>query len=291
MFLEQTINGLAVGSVYALVAVGYSLIFGVLRILNLAHASFYAFTGNIMLVMIGLHLGIVPALIAAIILTGILASLFNAGLLAPLREKQVPNIIHMITAIGFSYVLDNLMIAFLGSDRKSFPNIFPTKIFQIGGAKIQSSQIVMLAVSLILLLILSLIVNHTKLGLGMRASEQNPKAANLMGINVKRTITITFFLSGVYAALAGFLISGYYQMAYPTMGVMVGTKAFVSAVVGGIGVLYGSVVGGLLIGLAECYIVMLLGANVKDAVSFVILILVLLVLPNGLFGKKQVTKI
>ena len=229
MFLEQTINGLAVGSVYALVAVGYSLIFGVLRILNLAHASFYAFTGNIMLVLIGLHFGIVPALIVAIILTGLLASLFNAGLLAPLREKQVPNIIHMITAIGFSYVIDNLLIAFLGSDRKSFPNIFPTKIFQIGGAKIQSSPIVMLAVSLILLLVLSLIVNHTKLGLGMRASEQNPKAANLMGINVKRTITITFFLSGVYAALAGFLISGYYQMAYPTMGVMVGTKAFVSA--------------------------------------------------------------
>lgn len=291
MFIEQTINGLAVGSVYALVAVGYSLIFGVLRILNLAHASFYAFAANMLFVILSMRVGIVPALIVAVILTGLLASAFNAGLLAPLREKQVPGIIHMITAIGFSYVIDNMLIAFLGSDRKSFPDFFPTAIIRVGNAKIQSSQIVMLVISLVLLAILSFIVNHTKLGLGMRASEQNPKAANLMGVNVKRTITITFFISGVYASLAGFLISSYYQMVYPTMGVVIGTKAFVSAVVGGIGVLFGSVVGGLIIGLAECYIVALMGANVKDAVSFVILIIVLLVLPNGLFGKKQVTKI
>lgn len=291
MFIEQTINGLAVGSVYALIAVGYSLIFGILRILNLAHSTFYAFAANIMILVLSYKFGVVPALIAVVILTGILASCFDWFLLAPLRERQASTVMSLITAIGFSYVVENLMIAFLGSERKPFPDIYGNKTFSVLGYSVQSSQLYMFVISCILLLILSLIVYKTKLGLGMRASEQNAKAANLMGINVKHTITFTFFLSGIYAALAGFLISGYYMIAYPTMGTTIGTKAFVSAVLGGIGVLYGSMLGGLIIGVMECYAVMIWGGNVRDAIAFVILIVVLMLAPAGIFGKKEVTKI
>ena len=291
MFLEQTINGLALGSVYALIAVGYSLIFGILRILNLAHSTFYAFAANILLLLISSYVGLIPALIIVVLLTGLLASSFDKFLLEPLRGRQASSTISLITAIGFSYVVENLMIAFFGSERRPFPNIFGTTVFKFAGVNVQISQIYLLLISVILLVTLTLIVYKTKLGLGMRASEQNAKAANLMGVNVNRTITITFFLSGIYAALAGFLISGYYMVVYPTMGVTIGTKAFVAAVLGGIGVLHGSVVGGLLIGILECYAVALWGANVRDAVAFVILIVVLMFAPAGIFGKKEVTKI
>ncbi len=291
MFFDQTVNGLSVGIVYALVAVGYSLVFGILRILNLAHASLYAFGANILLVFISLNFGIGWALVAAVILTGIVAMAFDYFLLAPLRTKQGSGIMSLITAVGFNYVVQNLMIAFLGSGRKQFPDIFGSGFFNIFGRQVQAGQVYLLIISLILLLVLMFIVYKTKLGMSMRATQQNARAANLMGINVRNVISITFFISGVYAAIAGFLIAGYYMMVYPTMGVVVGNKAFAAAVLGGIGHLPGSVIGGLIVGLAETYVTALLGGGYRDAIAFVILILVLIFRPNGLFGKKEIVKV
>lgn len=291
MFIEQTMNGLALGIVYSLVAVGYSLVFGILRILNLAHNSFYALGANMILVFVSAHFGFPYALALSVVLTGIVAMSFDRYLLSPLRGRQGSGIMSLITAIGFNYVIQNLLIAFLGSQRRQFPNYLDFGPVYLFGHRFQSSQLTLLGISLVLLIILTLIVYKTKIGTGMRATQQNPKAASLMGISVRNITTFTFFISGVYAAIAGYLVAGYYEMVYPTMGVAVGTKAFAAAVLGGIGVLYGSIVGGLVVGLAECYVVAIVGGSYRDAIAFVILIAVLLIRPNGLFGKKDIVKV
>ncbi len=291
MLLEQTINGLALGMVYALVAVGYSLVFGILRILNLAHNSFYTLGANVILMFITMQFGIGYSLLAAIAFTSIVAIFYDRIILAPLRTKQSSDIMSLITAIGVSYVIQNILMVVFGSQKRSFPNIYNFGPWEIFGYWIQPSQVILFSVSLLLLLVLTLIISKTKIGLGMRASQQNTKAANLMGVNVKNVITVTFLISGVSACIAGFLVSGYYQLVSVDMGVTVGTKAFAAAVLGGIGVLYGSIVGGLIVGLAECYVVTLFGGGYRDAIAFVILILVLLIRSNGLFGKKDIVKV
>lgn len=161
----------------------------------------------------------------------------------------------------------------------------------IGNITIQSSQIIMFFVAIALLLSLTFLVNKTKIGLAMRATEQNIKSANLVGIDVNFVISFTFFIGGVSAAIAGALIGGYYQVISPTMGSLIGLKAFSAAVVGGIGILHGSVVGGLVVGVAECIAAQYIGGNVRDPMAFVILIIILIIKPTGIFGKKGVTKV
>ncbi|MPN49450.1 High-affinity branched-chain amino acid transport system permease protein LivH [bioreactor metagenome] len=180
---------------------------------------------------------------------------------------------------------------FFGSEKKSFPAFFDFGMLRIGTSQISSTQILMFVVSLALLLVLTVVIRRTPIGLAMRAIEQNPKAAGLMGININFVISFTFFLGGASAAIAGALISGYYQIVYPTMGFIVGLKAFSAAVLGGIGILYGSVVGGLVVGLSETFAATFLGSTYRDAVAFIILILVLIIRPAGLFGKKNITKV
>ena len=162
---------------------------------------------------------------------------------------------------------------------------------RIGKLVINSSQILILVVSIVLLILLTYLINKTKIGLAMRAIEQNEKAARLMGINVDFIIGFTFFLGGASAAIGGVLISSYYQIVYPTMGFMAGLKAFSAAVLGGIGVLYGSIVGGLVVGVSENIATMYFGGTYRDAVAFIILILVLIFKPVGLFGKKAIKKV
>jgi branched-chain amino acid transport system permease protein len=292
VLIQQLSNGLALGMVYALVAVGYSLVFGVLRILNMAHSAIYALGAHIIFICIVMQWGIVPGLIISMIVCGLVDVFLNTAILSPLRLKQqnddAPS---LIAAIGFSYVILNLVLVVFGSNRKSFPNLFDYGIWKVGGLQFLTSQVIIFGVSMALLVGLTLIVNYTKFGLGMRAVQQNIKAANLMGVNVRHIISVTFFLSGVLACLAGFLIAGYYQLVYPIMGVAVGNKAFAAAVLGGIGVLYGCIIGGLIVGITECFAVSFLGGGYRDAVAFVILIIALLFRPNGLFGKKDIVKV
>ncbi|MGE9994572.1 branched-chain amino acid ABC transporter permease [Peptoniphilaceae bacterium SGI.137] len=291
MFVQQIINGLTLGMTYALIAVGYSLVFGILRLVNFSHGAVYAFGANAILFGIGLQFGLWPAIIIGILATGILGVLVDKVALEPLRKKKAAGITSLITTIGVSSIITNFLIAQLGSQKRSFPSVFPEGAISFGTYSITYTQIGMLLVSLILLLGLMVLVNKTKIGLAMRACEQNIRAAQLMGINTNFIISFTFFLGGISAAIAGTLVSGYYSMAYPNMGYMAGLKAFAAAVLGGIGSLPGSLLGGLVVGVSESIAATFLGSEFRDSMAFIILIIVLIIRPNGFFGKKKIKKV
>ena len=291
MLAQQIFNGLALGMGYALIAVGYSLVFGILRLVNFSHGAIYAFGAEMAMVFIGLNFGIVPGIIASMIVTGLLGIAIDKVALEPLRKKHSMPIASLITTIGISNIITSLLIVFLGSEKRNFPQLFNSGSVKIGSVVISSTQIMMCVVSLILMGVLVFIVYKTKIGLAMRASEQNAKAANLMGINVNFVISFTFFLAGMSATIAGALVGGYYQIVYPNMGFMAGLKAFAAAVLGGIGSLPGALLGGLIVGVSESMAASFIGSTYRDSIAFVILIIVLIVRPHGLFGRKGITKV
>lgn len=289
--LEQVINGVMLGMVYALIAVGYSLVFGILQLLNMAHGSIYAFGAHMALFAVSMQWGIGPAMIFAAVSTGILASCMDRVILAPLRAKKAPNITCLISVMGVSYIIQNMMMILFDSTKKPFPSLFNFGNVELFGVTVTSAQIAIFLIALFFLAALTYIVNYTKVGLAMRAARENTKAANLMGIDVRKIVTITFFLSGVCAAVAGVLVSSYYGMVYSTMGTDAGLKGFSAAVLGGIGILHGSVVGGIIIGVAESLAVMFLGGSFRSSTAYVILFLVLMLKPSGIFGKNVVDKV
>ncbi len=291
MLTQQILNGLALGMGYALIAVGYSLVFGILRLVNFSHGAIYAFGAEMAMIFIGMHFGILPGILAAMVLTGILGICIDKVALEPLRMKKSKPIASLITTIGISNIITNLLVVFLGSERRSFPSIFSQDTIDVGAVVITHTQIMMCIISLLLMLALMFIVYKTKIGLAMRASEQNAKAAGMMGINVNFVISFTFFLAGISATIAGALVGGYYQIVYPSMGFMAGLKAFAAAVLGGIGSLPGALLGGLIVGVYESMAAAFLGSTYRDSVAFIILIIVLIVRPHGLFGRKGITKV
>ncbi|MBS4455514.1 branched-chain amino acid ABC transporter permease [Tuanshanicoccus lijuaniae] len=291
MFITQLINGLTLGLTYALIAVGYSLVFGILRLVNFSYGSIYAFGANIIIFMIAKDFGLFPAVLISILITGIVNVLIDKVALEPLRNQNAPSIASLITTIGVSNVITNLLIVFFSSEKKSFPSIFPFGSVQLGNIFVTYTQIGMLIISLLLLTFLIYIVYKTKIGLGMRATEQNAKAALLMGVDVNKVIKTTFLLAGMSAAIAGTLVASYYNMAYPNMGAVSGLKAFAAAVLGGIGNLPGSIIGGLSVGIFEVVAATVLGSEYRDSVAFIILIVVLLIRPQGIFGKKGIYKV
>ena len=216
---------------------------------------------------------------------------FDRIVLAPLREKNTPSIAALISTVGFSYIVQNLLMIAFGSERKPFPKIFDFGVWNVAGIRLNSTQVVIALVSLVMLSVFTLLIYRTSIGLSMRGTEQNVRAAQLVGVNVRNVITFTFALSGISAALAAFLVAGYYNTVYPTMGVQIALKAFAAAVLGGIGVLHGAVVGGLVVGVAEALAVTYLGGAYRDATAFIILFLVLIIRPNGVFGKKVTVKV
>ena len=291
--LGAVINGLALGMAYALIAVGYSMVFGVLRLINFSHGSVYAFGAYMVYFFTSMKVGLFPAILITILLSGLLALTIDKVALEPLRKKKSIPIATLITTIGMSFIIQNtLSIDYIfGSEKHGFPSLNLFGAIMIGNITIQSSQIIMLVVAVVLLLVLTFVVQKTKVGLAMRAVEQNTRAAHMMGINVNFVISFTFFIGGACAAIAGALIAGYYGIISPTMGSTIGLKAFAAAVVGGIGMLHGAVVGGLVVGVAECLAAQYLGSNVRDPMAFVILILILIIKPTGFFGKKGITKV
>ena len=251
----------------------------------------YAFGAEIAMIFIGLKFGVFPGIIVAMVLTGLLGICIDKVALEPLRKKKSKPIASLITTIGISNIITNLLIVFLGSEKRNFPSIFTEGNVKIVNTVLTYTQIMMCMVSLVLMLILMFIVYKTKLGLAMRATEQNSKAAMMMGININFVISFTFFLAGLCATIAGSLVGGYYQIVYPNMGFMAGLKAFAAAVLGGIGSLPGALLGGLIVGVSESMAATFLGSTYRDAIAFVILIIVLIVKPNGLFGKKGIKKV
>ena len=291
MFLQQLINGLTIGSTYALVAIGFSMVFGVIKLTNFANGSLYMLGAYLSLMLYLLTGNFVVAFLLSLILTGTAGYCLERFALRYLRKKHAPNLSALITTLGMSMIMDNFVMLFFGSETKSFPNKLDLGRFYIGNAVVSWTQVIILAVAFILMTVLSLIVYKTKLGKAMLSTSQNMEAAKLMGVNINGVISFTFICSGVLACISGTMVGMYYQAIDSTMGAMIGMKIFASAILGGVGMLPGAVVGGLCMGVIETIVAGYMSSGYRDAIAFTVLIVILLFRPVGLFGKKQINKV
>ena len=301
-FLQQLINGLVLGSVYALVALGYTMVYGILELINFAHGEVTMIGAMVALSVIsalaGAHVDL-PGIV--IVLVGVLAAIPACMLLGftiervayrPLRNA--PRLAPLITAIGVSILLQNLAMIIWGRQYISFPPILPRTTYHLGGATLSALQIFIFVLSLVLMAGLVFLVQKTKLGRAMRATAQAPQVAGLMGVNINSVISLTFIIGSALAAVAGVMVSAYYGIAHYYMGFLLGLKAFTAAVLGGIGNIGGAMLGGLLLGVIESmgagYIGDLtggfMGSNYQDVFAFFVLILVLVLRPSGLLGER-----
>ncbi|MCL2492305.1 MAG: branched-chain amino acid ABC transporter permease [Coriobacteriia bacterium] len=289
-FFQQLVNGLSLGSIYALIALGYTMVYGIIGLINFAHGDVYmvgAYVGY--WVTTFTDLGWIPALIISMITCAILGVLIERIAYRPLRHAT--RIAALITAIGVSLLLEYTMMFFMGARVRSYPEVLENRLFEIGGVVISSQQILIVVISLVLMFLLNFIVRYTKQGKAMRAVSFDHDTAKMMGINVDRTISFTFLLGSALAGAAGVLVGIYYNSIDPLMGMMPGLKAFVAAVFGGIGSIPGAMIGGVLIGIIETMVAGYGGSLYRDAAVFGILILVLLIRPSGLLGKKKGNKV
>lgn len=292
MFLQQLVNGITIGSMYALVAIGYSMIFSVLELINFSNGSVYMLGGYVTLMLyLKLKGNFLLAFCLSLLIVGFVGYSIDRFALRPLRKKKSTRMASLMSTFGVGIVIDNLIQLLFGSETKSFPNILDFGRFEIGGAVISWTQIIILLICGILMCVLSLIVYKTKVGRAMRSTAENVDAARLMGVDVKRVISMTFVVSAVMATIAGALVSMYYQTVDLNMSAQVGMKTFAAAVLGGVGVLPGAMVGGLLIGILETLGASYISSGYRDAFAFIIMILVLLVKPTGLFGKPTTNKL
>ena len=289
-FVQQLINGVSLGSIYALIALGYTMIYGIIKLINFAHGDIY---------MVGAYIGffavtraemsIVPAPLVSMVVTGLLGMLVERLAYKPLRHA--PRISILITAIGVSFFLEYASMYFVTPTPRTFPNVIDNIAYNIGPFVVNGQQMMIMGITLILMVILTYIVQKTKLGKAMRAASFDVETAQLMGINADRVISYTFCIGSALAAAAGVLVGVYYNSIDPLMGIMPGLKAFVAAVLGGIGILPGAVTGGIILGVIEAMVSGFLSSTFRDAAAFGILILVLLFKPSGLLGKNRREKV
>lgn len=290
MFLTQVLNGLQLGSIYALVALGYTMVYGIILLLNFAHGDIIMFGSYVAWIAL-VQLGLNPAIAVLLAVFGcvVLGVLIDKVAYAPLREA--PRLSILITAIGVSYLLENGVQLLLGADAKVVPSIIDLGTVQVFGSTLSGTALLTVAVTIVATVALTLLVQKTRLGKAMRAVSEDMGAARLMGVNVNSTISFTFAVGSALAGIAAILYSMAYQQVSPTMGVMLGTKAFVAAVLGGIGSIPGAVIGGLIVGFSEVFVAAF-GLSVwQDAVVFLLLILVLVVKPTGLLGRPVTEKV
>lgn len=289
-FLQQLINGLSLGSTYALIAIGYTMVYGIIKLINFAHGEIYmigAFIGFFVSTNFGLSF--IPTLVIAMLLSALAGILIEKIAYKPLRKS--PRITLLITAIGMSLLLQNLIRYIVGPSPKSFPQLIEVNKINIFGVQITNIQLLTLGISLGLVVLLQLLVYKTKSGKAMRAASQDIEAAALMGINVNNTISFTFAIGSALAGAAGVLVALSWISIDPYMGMMPGLKAFVAAVLGGIGVIPGALIGGVFMGVAETLTKAYISTRLSDAIAFGILIIILLVKPAGFLGKKTREKV
>jgi branched-chain amino acid transport system permease protein len=297
-FLQQLVNGITWGSVYALIALGYTMVYGILRLINFAHGDVYmlgAFLGLYAARFLGAGtepspLKAIAVMLAAMIGCGLIGFAIERLAYKPVRRSS--RLAALITAIGVSLLLENGGILIFGPSPTFYPQIIPYQNIPLGGGvSISNQQVIILLVSIGLMLGLRFIVMRTRVGKAMRAVSHNHAAAALMGISVDRIISFTFVLGSVLAAAAGVLVAVQNPKIDPLMGIMPGLKAFVAAVLGGIGNIPGAVIGGLVMGLAEVMVVAYLSPTYRDAIAFVLLIVILLFRPGGILGSAAVEKV
>ncbi|RMC51815.1 branched-chain amino acid ABC transporter permease [Lactobacillus sp. ESL0228] len=290
IFLQQIINALSLGSIYALLALGYSMVYGIIKLINFAHGDIYMLGAFCAYFVINtLHLNFIMALFSAMIFGALLGVIIEYLAYRPLRKS--PRITVLITAIGVSFLLENGMSYFVGSNARSFPQVIEQVNYNVGGVLISNIQILILVTSLSLMILLQIVIKKTSMGRAMRAVSVDPEAAELVGINVNHTISFTFALGSALAGAAGILIGMYYNSIDPLMGMTPGIKAFVAAVLGGIGSVPGASLGGFLIGILETFFQSVGLSAYKDAVVYLILIIILLFFPAGIFGKNIKEKV
>jgi branched-chain amino acid transport system permease protein len=306
IFVQQLINGLVLGAIYALVALGYTMVYGILELINFAHGEVTMMGAMVTLTAIGVILNIGPGL------PGLVVVALGAGLAIPVCMalgytlervayrplRQAPRLAALITAIGMSIVLQNAAMLIWGRQYISFPPILSPRRHEILGASVTDLQIFIVLLSLLVMAGLWLLVTKTRLGRAMRATAQSAQLAQLMGVNVNTVISLTFVIGSALAAVAGIMVSAYYGLAHYYMGFLLGLKAFSAAVLGGIGNIAGAMLGGLALGVIESlgagYVGDLtggfLGSHYQDVFAFLVLILVLVFRPSGLLGERVASR-
>ncbi|HPX92747.1 MAG TPA: branched-chain amino acid ABC transporter permease [Bacillota bacterium] len=282
-FLQQLINGLSIGSIYALMAVGYSLVYSIMNFSNFAHggvimlSSYIGYYANTLL-----NVSFAGAIIIATLAATLIASVIERLAYRPLRKRTAPTLYFIISAMGMSILLENLVIATIGPQFKTYPMIFEKTTFQLGSLSISKMDVLMLAISSLALIGLVLFLNKTRAGMAVRAATYNARASQLMGVNVDRIIMTVFALGGALAGIAG-VFFGIKYTVYAQAGIIT-NKAFIAAVFGGLGSLPGAIVGSILLGVIETFVAAV-RSQLRDLIAFVILIGVLVVKPTGIMGK------
>ncbi len=289
-FLQQLVNGISLGSIYALVALGYTMVYGIIKLINFAHGDIYmigAYVGFAATAYLGV--GFIPSLIIAMAACAILGVTIEKVAYKPLRNST--RIAVLITAIGISLLLEYVMMYFVGAQVRSYPRLLSDTLLNLGSIIISTQQIYIIVTSIVLMIVLQYIVKKTKVGKAMRAVSADKDAAQLMGIKVDSTISFTFAIGSALAGAGGVLVGVYYNSIDPLMGMMPGLKAFVAAVFGGIGSIPGAMIGGLSIGIIETLVSGYGSSMYRDAAVFAFLIVILILKPSGLLGKNTKEKV
>ncbi len=284
VFIQQVINGLSIGSIYALMAVGYSLVYSILNFSNFAHGGVImlgAYFGLYAVNLLGLPF--LGALIVAALMAGLVAVTLEKIAYTPLRKRNAPPLYFIISAMGASIFLENIVVATIGPTFRTYPQLIGKEPFSIGGLSISRIDVLMFVVAAISLIILVFIIEKTKVGLAIRACSYSARGSNLMGVNVNKIIFVIFLLGGLLAGIAGMLFGMKYTV-YPQIGVIT-NKSFIAAVFGGLGSLPGAVIGSLLLGLIETFGAGYISSSYRDLIAFSLLIIVLVIKPSGLMGK------
>ncbi len=300
MFAQQLINGLALGAVYALIALGYTMVYGILHLINFAHGEVYMLGAYLGIIVMGvLTLAGLPvySLSLTIFLTILISMAFCALYGAAIERfayrplRTAAKLAPLISAVGVSIILQNVVMLTQGTEYKNLPPLLPSEGFDLLGANVSPVQAFILSSSIVLMLILHFFVAKTRLGKAMRATSQDRIMAGLLGININQVISITFMIGSSLAAAAGVMVTLYYGVVHFFMGYLAGIKAFTAAVLGGIGSIPGAVLGGFMLGLIENFGASYISSVYKDAFTFLVLIITLILRPSGLLGQKAMDKV
>ncbi len=288
--LNYLVNGISLGSVYAIIALGYTMVYGIAKMLNFAHGDIIMVGGYVSFCATSyLGLPVIPSVLLSVFVCTVLGIVIERLAYKPLRAAT--SLAVLITAIGVSYFLQNAALLIWSSNPKAYPNMVALPPLVIGDTQISAVSLVTTAACIVIMVVLTLFTNKTKLGKAMRAVSEDKDAAQLMGINVNATISLTFAIGSGLAAIAGVLLCSAYPTLMPTTGAMPGIKAFTAAVFGGIGSIPGAMLGGILLGIIEIFGKAYISTQLSDAIVFSVLILILLVKPTGLLGKKISEKV
>ncbi|MDA8424006.1 MAG: hypothetical protein M0Z89_11795 [Nitrospiraceae bacterium] len=300
MFVQQLINGLALGAVYALIALGYTMVYGILQLINFAHGEVYMLGAYLGIIVLGVltYWGVTAySLPVALLITVLVSMAFCAAYGAVIERvayrpiRNASKLAPLISAVGMSIILQNFVMLSQGKEYKNLPPLLPSEGFSLFGANVSPVQMFILSASILIMVGLQFFVAKTRLGKAMRATSQDRIMAGLVGININQVISITFMIGSSLAAVAGVMVTLYYGVVHFFMGYLAGIKAFTAAVLGGIGSIPGAMLGGFMLGLIENFCASYISSVYKDAFAFLVLIITLIIRPAGLLGQKSVDKV